>query len=113
MGKAFFSRVELNTAFSSLAAEAKRQIEAGHKPIDYGVVTEIYLPKEEFCAVMDNISLPMPQYQAHCRKSVTSHEGAWQCIEVKCLSDIRAVVVYTAGRTFPLYAAPILYRNDQ
>lgn len=113
MGKAFFSRVELNTVFSSLVTEAKQQIEAGHKPINYSVVTEIYLPKEEFDAVMNNISIPVPQYRVHGKNSITSPEGEWQCIEVKCLSDIRAVVIYTAGRTFPLYAAPILYKNDQ
>lgn len=113
MGKAFFSRVDQNTVFSSLVTEASQQIEAGHKPIDYSVVTEIYLPKEEFNAVMNNISLSIPQYRAYCKKSVTSSEGKWQCIEVKCLSEIRAIVIFTAGRTFPLYAAPILYKKDQ
>lgn len=61
---------------------------------------------------MNKISLPISQYKDHYRSSTTSVNGVWQCIEVKCLTDIRAIAVYTAGRTFPLYAAPILWKND-
>lgn len=108
MRKAFFLRVEGNTTFSSLVTGAKKQMDAGHKPLNYSVVAEIYLPKKEFDKVMDNISFPLLQYRACCRKSVTSSEGVWQCLELKCLFDVRAAVVYMAGRSFPLYAAPIL-----
>lgn len=93
-------------------AEAKQQMKAGYKPIDYEVITEIYLSQEEFCTLMNKISLPISQYKDHYRSSTTSVNGVWQCIEVKCLTDIRAIAVYTAGRTFPLYAAPILWKND-
>lgn len=112
MKKAFFSRVEINMSFASLMAEAKQQMKAGYKPIDYEVITEIYLSQEEFCTLMNKISLPISQYKDHYRSSTTSVNGVWQCIEVKCLTDIRAIAIYTAGRTFPLYAAPILWKND-
>lgn len=61
---------------------------------------------------MNKISFPISQYKDHYRRSITSVNGVWQCIEVKCLTDVRAIAVYTAGRTFPLYAAPILWEND-
>ena len=97
MKKAFFSRVEINMSFASLMAEAKQQMKAGYKPIDYEVITEIYLSQEEFCTLMNKISLPISQYKDHYRSSTTSVNGVWQCIEVKCLTDIRAIAVYTAG----------------
>ena len=112
MKKAFFSRVEINMSVASLIAEAKQQMKAGYKPIDYEVITEIYLSQEEFCTLMNKISFPISQYKDHYRRSITSVNGVWQCIEVKCLTDVRAIAVYTAGRTFPLYAAPILWEND-
>ena len=55
MKKAFFSRVEINMSFASLIAEAKQQMKAGYKPIDYEVITEIYLSQEEFCTLMNKI----------------------------------------------------------
>ena len=55
MKKAFFSRVEINMSFASLIAEAKQQMKAGYKPIDYVVTTEFYLYQEESCRLMNNI----------------------------------------------------------
>lgn len=67
-------------------------------------------PTKEFWEMLE--AIPISQYKDHYRSSTTSVNGVWQCIEVKCLTDIRAIAVYTAGRTFPLYAAPILWKND-
>lgn len=107
MARAFFSRVESNTSFSTLITNARHQIEAGHKALDYNIIAEVYLSKEEFDVVINNISLSVSQYKTHYTKSVTSPDGIWQCIEVKCSFDVRSVIIYTAGRTFPLYAAPL------
>lgn len=113
MARAFFSRVEPNTSFPSLITNAQSQIEAGRKPLDYNIIAEIFLSKAEFDEVLNNISLSIPQYKAHYVSSVASPDGVWQCIEIKCLFDDRTVIIYTAGRTFPLYAAPRILADKQ
>lgn len=109
--QAFFSRVKFSTSYSSLEAESKQQFKFGHKPIMFEIISDIFLDKEEFEKVMNNVSTPLSQYRVCCRDSITSPQGVWRCIAVKCSSDKRAIAVYTAGRTFPLYAAPISHEN--
>ncbi len=108
MRRAFFSRVDVATSYSSLVLEAKRQIEGANKPMNYTIISQIYVPDEQFNIVMKNIITPLPQYIPHYINSITSLTGIWQCIEVKSTSDSRGIIVYMGGRTFPLYAAPLL-----
>lgn len=105
--RAFFSRVNVATSYSSLVWDAKRQMEAANKPMNYTTISQIYVPDEQFIMVMNNIITPLPQYIPHYINSITSLTGIWQCIEVKSTSDIRGIIVYMGGRTFPLYAAPL------
>lgn len=113
MRKAFFSRVDNTTSFSSLMAEASRQMKAANKAMYYEVISQIYVPNEQFSVIMNSVGTPIPQYEPHYKYSIASPMGIWQCIEVKCVSDIRVLVVYMAGRTFPLYAAPIMHIKNQ
>lgn len=115
MGKAFFSRVDASTSYSSLVVEAKRQIKAVNKPMNYEILCQIYVSAEQLRDVMDDIAIPRPLYRPYCWESVVTSAGIWRCIEIKCLYDMRGIVIYTAGRSFPLYAAPLIHmeNNDE
>lgn len=109
--RAFFSRVDVTTSYSSLVIEAKRQMKVANRPMNYKIIAQIYVPDEQFNIIIHNVITPIPQYIPYYINSITSSTGIWQCIEVKSTSDIRGIVVYMGGRTFPLYAAPLFDGN--
>ena len=106
MPKGFFSRVISGMSFSTLQIKARNQYELGLNPIEYIVIDSIFFKAIEFETVLLDISVPVSQYGANYSSSITSQSGIWNCIEFKCLHDPRSLIVYTAGRTLPLYAAP-------
>ena len=102
----FFSRITPNMSFSQLQAKATYQRQEGIKPIEYAVVDEVCLQFIEFENMLTDISRPISRYSANYSLSITSPNGIWNCIKFKCPEDFRSVVVYTSGRSLPLYAAP-------
>lgn len=106
MPKGFFSRVIPNMSFSLLLTKAMHQRKSGIKPMEYIIIDEVYLQATEFEDMLMDISRPISRYGANYSYSIASPEGTWKCIEFKCLHDLRALVVYTSGRSLPLYAAP-------
>ena len=106
MPTGFFSRVTPNISFSLLLTKAMHQRNEGLKPIEYIVVDKVYLQVMEFENMLMDISKPISQYSAKYPRSITSPKGIWNCIEFKCPHDIRSIIVYTSGRSLPLYAAP-------
>ena len=106
MPTGFFSRIMPNMSFSQLQAKAIYQQKSGIKPIEYNIVDEVCLETVDFKKLLIDISMPISQYSANYSLSITSPNGIWNCIEFKCPQDIRSVIVYTSGRSLPLYAAP-------
>ena len=102
----FISRITPNMSFSQLQAKAAYQRKSGIKPIEYTVVDEVCLQIMEFENLLMDISMPISRYSANYSLSITSPNGIWNCIEFKCPQDFRSVIVYTSGRSLPLYAAP-------
>lgn len=106
MPTGFFSRIIPNMSFSQLQAKAIHQRKSGIKPIEYNIVDEVCLQTTDFKNLLIDISKPISQYGANYSLSITSPNGIWNCIEFKCPQDIRSIIVYTSGRSLPLYAAP-------
>lgn len=106
MPKGFFSRVMSGMSFSLLQIKASNQYKLGLNPIEYIVIDSMFFKTIEFETVLRDISVPVSQYGVNYVGSITSQNGIWNCIEFKCLHDPRSLIVYTAGRTLPLYAAP-------
>ena len=106
MQKGFFSRVTPNMHFSLLLTKAIHQYQLALKPVEYIVIEKIYLQMLEFENMLMDISKPISQYGVNFSGSITSPAGIWNCIEFKCYEDPRSLIVYTSGRSLPLYAAP-------
>ncbi len=100
----FFSRVTPNMSFSQLQEKEIYQQKSGIKPIEYNVIDEVCLQIMEFEKLLMDISKPVSQYNANYSLSITSPNGIWNCIEFKCPQDNRSVILYTSGRSLPLYA---------
>lgn len=106
MPTGFFSRIIPNMSFSQLLAKAIHQQNSGIKPMEYHIIDEVYLQTTDFNNLLIDISKPISQYSANYSLSIPSPDGIWNCIEFKCQQDFRSVIVYTSGRSLPLYAAP-------
>jgi len=108
MLSAFFSRVQPKTSFNDILMAAIRQKRLGATPLEYCIIAEIKLPQNEFKIFAEDISVPIPHYGFRGVKSIAGEDGLWSCILIKGRANDSEIVVYTAGRTFPLYAAPKL-----
>lgn len=104
---AHFSRVVDDTDWNNLLETMRAQKENNCKPLKYKVVAEISLPPLEFDMLTDNLAKSAPFYLQYANQSVPDTYGVWGCILIDNQSDNRKIAVYTAGRTFPLYAAII------
>lgn len=107
MQAAYFMKVTPQTTISDLNENANYQMRHGHKAVRFNAIGEICLSASDFKQFSDRIYVPISDVDL-CLKSVTSKDGKLNCIIVKCNTDNRNVVVYTGGRTIPLYAAVLL-----
>ena len=104
MQAAYFLKVTPQTTILDLKENAICQMKHGHKAVRFNVIGEVCLLASDFEQFSDRIYLPISDVNL-CLKSVTDKEGRLNCIIVRCNTDNRNVVVYTGGRTIPLYAA--------
>ena len=79
------------------------QIDHNRKKLKFNSIEDISLRSEEFDSVIKSIAQPRELFSKWGEKSKPDDDGIWNCITLKCLDDRREVVLYTAGRTFPLY----------
>ena len=107
MQAAYFLKVTPQTTILDLRENAISQIKHGHKAVQFNMIGEVCLSASDFEQFSDKISAPISDVNL-CTKSVTTREGRLNCINIKCNTDDRNVVVYTGGRTIPLYAAILL-----
>lgn len=108
MPVAHFSRVVDNTCLQSLLVALQTQKERQCKPLHYKKLIDLSLPISDFESIADGIARPHPSYLQYALHSVADNHGTWRCISIGNQLDDRQIVLYTAGRTFPLYAAIIV-----
>ena len=107
MQAAYFMKVTPQTTILDLRENAIFQMKHGHKAVQFNMIGEVFLSAGDFEKFSDSIYIPIPDENL-CIKSVTTREGRLNCLNIKCNADDRNVVVYTGGRTVPLYAAILL-----
>lgn len=73
--------------------------------MEYSEVVAIVISKSEFDAICNDISIPNPCYFRFAPQSVARLNGIWNCIILQNAQDTRKIILYTAGRVYPLYAA--------
>lgn len=101
----YFSKINKGTSWQNLKVNDQTQSVNNRKKIEFIIIASIVVPKKEFDVVGSDISVSHACYQNFTRFSVANTFGLWQCIELRNNQDFRKLILYTAGRTYPLYAA--------
>ncbi len=107
MKKAHFSRIYDNTTWQDLQNTVKRQLLNGCTPIPYNILAEIPISAEEFNYLCNSLLKANKYVKRYSSDSVIDSQGIWNCIVLKCITDSRNLVLYTAGNHYPLYASII------
>lgn len=105
MPSAHFVKVYRNISWDDIVYLTQAMKNQGCKPLLYKVIAEVILTKDEFGQLSKSISKPNSHYLEHVNRSMPSEKGIWNCISVKQSSTSIELLLYTAGRTFPLYLA--------
>ena len=100
-----FSRVYKETAWSDIKANIQFQISRNCKALEYLELITITIDQSEFELICSDISCPRPCYQKYSYHSVASSDGKWQCIVLTNKQNGQKLILYTAGRLYPLYAS--------
>ena len=101
----YFSKVNKGTSWSSIKNDIQFQTSNNCKKMEYSEVVAIVISKSEFDAIFNDISIPNPCYFRFAPQSVARLNGIWNCIILQNAQDTRKIILYTAGRVYPLYAA--------
>lgn len=105
MPNAHFIKVQDNIRWSDIVQLTQMVKSKGCKPIPYNTIAEIVLSQNQFELLVDSIAQPNPNYLEYTTRSIPAKDGIWNCISIKRNSCSEEVLLYTAGRTFPLYLA--------
>ena len=100
-----FSRVYKGTSSTDLKVKAQLQISRKCKEIEYTELISILVAQEEFDLICNDISRVRSCYQKYAHQSTTSSDGKWKCIIIKNSNNKQKIILFTAGRICPLYAA--------
>ena len=101
----YFSKVNKGTSWSSIKNDIQFQTSNNCKKMEYSEVVAIVISTSEFDAICNDISIPNPCYFRFAPQSVARLNGIWNCIILQNAQDTRKIILYTAGRVYPLYAA--------
>ena len=100
-----FSRVYKGTALADLKAKEQLRISGKCKEVEYTELISIVVDQEEFDQLCNDISSARSCYQNYAHQSTATLDGKWKCIIIKNQHNEQRIILYTAGRMFPLYAA--------
>lgn len=101
----YFSRVYKGTSWLELKANRQLQISRKCKKIEYLDLVTIAVEQVEFDLICNDVSLARNCYQKYARQSIATLDGKWKCIIIKNQYRKEKIILYTAGRMYPLYAA--------
>lgn len=105
MPKAYFIKVNDDITWSDILKLTQYQINNSCKPLQYNFIAKIILQKDNFDNLQTCIAQPLEYLASYANESIVDSNGLWNCITIGCASDERSIIVYTAGRTIPLYVA--------
>ena len=100
-----FSRVYKGTSWADLKANEQLQISRKCKKLEYTELISIVVDQEEFNLICSDMSNARNCYQKYTHQSITALNGKWKCIIIKNKHSMQRIILYTAGRTYPLYAS--------
>lgn len=100
-----FTKVFEEISWDELKEKTKQQTANNCRQLEYKEVITITLSKTEFDIICNNISKPYACYQKFASLSIANAQGIWNCITLIDKQTKNKLILYTAGRPFPLYAA--------
>jgi hypothetical protein len=105
MPDAHFIKVRDNMHWKDIVRLAEAVRSKGCKPIPYNIIAKVTLAPSEFELLTGSLSHPNHNYLQYTSKSIPTKNGVWNCISMRKRSSNVEILLYTAGRTFPLYFA--------
>lgn len=105
MPKAYFVKVNEGITWSDVLKLTQFQINNFRKQLQYISIADLILQKKDFESLIASIARPHPVFISLAAHSIADSNGVWNCITIRCASDVRSIIIYTAGRTIPLYVA--------
>lgn len=105
MPKAYFVKVNDGITWSDVLKLTEAQVNNSIKQLQYISFANLILQKNDFESLIACITQPHPSLASFVNESIVDANGVWKCITIRCTSDARNIVIYTAGRTIPLYVA--------
>ena len=100
-----FSRVYKGTSWSELKVSRQLQIFRKCKELEYSELATIVVDQAEFDIICNDVSCARDCYQKYAHQSIATLDGKWKCIIIKNQHSKQKIILYTAGRIYPLYAA--------
>lgn len=101
----YFSRVYKGTTWSELKASRQLQISRKCKEMEFLELVTIVVDQVEFDLICNDVSCARECYQKYAHQSIATLDGKWKCIIIKNQYGKEKIILYTAGRIYPLYAA--------
>ena len=101
----YFTKVCEDISWEDLKKITKKQIANNCRQLEYNEIITITLSKTEFDNVCHNISKPHTSYLQFAPLSIANAQGIWNCITLIDKQTNNKLILYTAGRIFPLYVA--------
>ncbi len=100
-----FSKVHKGTSWATLKANKQLQLSRKCREIEYVDLITIMVDQTEFDLICNDVSSTRSCYRKYTNQSIATSDGKWKCIIIKNKHNEQKIIVYTAGRTYPLYAA--------
>lgn len=72
---------------------------------EYAELIKIPLPETEFQNICENLMTPHPCYAQYSKQCVINGRDKLPCIVIESIHTGKRLILYTAGRIAPLFAA--------
>ncbi|GHU82366.1 hypothetical protein AGMMS50284_4110 [Clostridia bacterium] len=103
MDTALFIKASNGLTLASASQQINQQRLKGSKQIIYNPIVSLQLDEISFSSVVNPIFQVNDIYNKYGAESVAGKDGTWNCIVINNLSSSEKMVIYTGGRTIPLY----------
>ena len=105
MNTAYFVKVSDNLSWNALKEKVRRLQETDCRPLPFVISEKISVSFREFDSISENLRKPGDCYAPYTSQSLPDSHGIWHCILIESPEDSGNLLLYTAGRAWPLYAS--------
>jgi len=103
MDTALFIKVSNGLTLASAGQQIAGLRLKGSKQIRYNRIVQLQLDDISFFSMTNPLLQGNDIYNKYGAKSIAGQDGIWNCIVISNQTSAEKMVVYTGGRTIPLY----------